>query len=111
MHNTIDLSVGAHYKLNEQWLLRGSFKYEPTPTNGQFRDVNFPDGEKYGFQIGSRYHMSKQLALDLIYGHVFVKRSDIHAPYPQEVYPNQIAALGHTHTSIDLLGAQLVWNM
>lgn len=111
MRNTLDLSFGAHYKVNDQWLLRGSFKHEPTPTNGAYRDVNFPDGEKFGFHIGSRYQMTKKLALDLIYGHVFVKKTNIHGVYPQQIYPNTIAAQGHARTTIDLAGAQLVWNI
>jgi len=111
MHDTIDVSVGAHYRLNEQWLLRGSIKYEPTPTNDTYRDVSFPDGEKLGLQIGSRYQMTKKLAVDLLYGHVFVKTKNIHGIYPQQLYPNTVAASGHQRTSIDLLGAQLVWNI
>ncbi len=111
MKNTIDISIGAHYKLNHDWLLRGSIKYEPTPTSNQYRDINFPDGDKLGFQIGSRYQMTKKLALDLIYGHVFIRTTSIHGVYPQQVFPNTVAANGHSRTSVDLLGAQLVWNI
>jgi long-chain fatty acid transport protein len=107
MRNTLDFGIGTHYKMNEKWMLRGSFKYEPTPTRNAYRYVNFPDGVKYGFQIGSRYQATKKVAVDLIYGHVFVKTMDINDVNPV----TGATATGHQRTSIDLLGGQLVWTI
>ena len=107
MKNTLDVSVGSHYQLNDQWMLRGSIKYLPSPTNDNFRDVNFPDGRKIGFQIGSRYQMTQSTALDLVYGHVFVKQAPINITDPV-TFAN---TSGHTRTHIDLFGAQLVINI
>lgn len=113
--NTFDLSVGTHYKLNEKWLLRGSLKYEPTPTGDQYRDINFPDADKLGVQIGGRYQFNKKLALDLIYGHVFTKNVPIRTqPSVNALTGATITGVnikGHSSTGIDLLGAQLVWNI
>lgn len=107
MHDTVDLSIGAHFKINQKLMLRASFKYEPTPTTDGYRYVNFPDGVKYGFQIGSRYQVTKKIAMDLIYGHVFVKSTHI-----SDVNPASYAtATGHNNTTINLLGGQLVWNI
>jgi len=107
MQNTIDWGVGTHYKLNDQWMLRGNVKYEPTPTKNAYRDVSFPDGDKLGFQIGARYQINKKLMVDLIYGHVFVKTAHIGIQNPVTT----ASANGHVNTSIDLAGAQLVWNI
>lgn len=110
MQNTLDWGLGTHYKLNDQWMLRGNFKYEPTPTKNAYRDVSFPDGDKLGFQIGARYQINKKLMLDLVYGHVFVKTT--HIGSPDSVNPvTGSSANGHINTSIDLAGAQLVWNI
>lgn len=113
--NTFDFGVGLHYKLNEKWLFRGNLKYEPTPTGDQYRDVSFPDADKLGVQIGSRYQFNKKLALDLIYGHVFTKDVPIR-PTPAVnaltgVPITGVVLNGHSSTSIDLVGAQLVWNI
>lgn len=107
MGNTFDFSVGTHYTLNDQWMLRGSIKYEGTPTSSAYRDVNFPDGNKLGFQIGSRYQMNKKLALDLIYGHVFIKTMHISSINPV----THATAFGHSVNSVELAGAQIVWNI
>ncbi len=107
MRDTFDLSMGTHYKINDCLMLRASFKYEQTPTRDQYRDVNFPDGTKYGIQIGARYTVNKQVALDFLYGHVFVPSVHIHDVNPV----TDATATGHQNTSIDLLGGQLVWNI
>lgn len=107
MSNTVDWGLGIHYKLNQQWMLRANAKYEPTPTNSKDRDVSFPDGDKLGVQIGARYQINDKLMLDLIYGHVFVKQVNIGLTNPGTA----VATNGHSNTSINLAGAQLVWNI
>jgi long-chain fatty acid transport protein len=107
MQNTLDWGIGTHYKLNDQWMLRGNVKYEPTPTKNAYRDVSFPDGNKLGFQIGARYQINQKLMLDLVYGHVFVQTAHIGIQNPVST----ASANGHVNTSIDLAGAQLVWNI
>jgi long-subunit fatty acid transport protein len=87
--------------------LRGSLKWEQTPTVNENRDVNFPDGPKYGINLGARYQVNCKIALDFIYGHVFVPSVHIHDVNPV----TGAVATGHQNTSIDLLGGQLVWNL
>ncbi|MCD6039828.1 MAG: fadL [Gammaproteobacteria bacterium] len=107
MQNTLDWGLGTHYQLNNQWMLRANVKYEPTPTKNAYRDVNFPDGNKLGVQIGARYQINKKLMLDLVYGHVFVQTAHISIQNP--ITATNTA--GHVNTSMDLAGAQLVWNI
>ena len=107
MRNTFDVSIGTHYKINQQIMLRASFKFEQTPTQTEFRNVNFPDGTKYGLNVGARYQVNCKIALDIIYGHVYVPRMGIHDVNPV----TGAVASGHQNTAIDLLGGQLVWNL
>lgn len=107
LHNTVDLSMGTKFKLNDKFTLRGSLKYVATPTTSSYRYVNFPDGVKYGVQIGARYQVTDKVALDAIYGHVFVNKAHINDENPVTF----ALATGHQTTSIDLLGGQLVWNL
>jgi long-chain fatty acid transport protein len=105
--NTFDLSVGTHLKLDQQWMLRGSLKYEGTPTNNSFRDVNFPDGQKLGINLGARYRMRKNLAFDFVVAHVFTRSVHINGVNPL----TGATAIGHENVSIDLAGAQIVWDI
>ena len=107
MRNTVDLGIGTHYKFNDQWMLRANVKYLPTPTKDAYRDVNFPDGDKLGFQFGARYQFNPKIAVDMLYGHVFVKTVPINLTQPVTF----VAVNGHNSTSIDLFGAQVVWDI
>lgn len=108
MENTVDASLGTHYKWNEKLMLRGSLKYEPTPTTNQYRGLTFPDGRKLGVNIGARYQINPKLAVDAIYAHVFVQTSHIN---DINAAGSGAMAVGHSRTSVDLAGAQLVWNI
>lgn len=103
--NTFDFSAGTKFRLTDQWLGRFSIKYVATPT-GQYRDVTFPDGEKLGFNFGAHYQINKCLGLDLIYAHVFIKTVSIN----RTEFTGTIVE-GHSRDSIDLAGAQIVWNI
>lgn len=105
--NTVDVGIGTHYTLNDRWMLRGNVKFEPTPTTNYYRGLAFPDGQKLGFQVGARYTMNKHIALDGVYGHVFVKHAGIHDYNPSTA----ALATGTVHTAIDLVGAQVVWTI
>ncbi len=107
MNNTFDYGIGTHIKINPQLMLRANIKYMPTPTKTAYREVDFPDGEKLGFEIGARYWVTKRLALDGIYGHVFIRTMNIH-----DVNPVTLAtATGRVSASVDLVGGQLVFNL
>lgn len=106
-HNTFDMSLGTHYKLNDRWLLRGSIKYEQTPTMARTRDINFPDGEKLGLNLGARYQFTNCIALDMIVAHVFTRQVRI----DNTSVVTGVVTRGHMDTRIDLAGAQLVWDV
>lgn len=107
MRNTLDYGIGTHLKINERLMLRANIKLLPTPTQDAYRGVNFPDGDKLGFQIGARYWFSKAMAMDVLYGHVFIRTMGIH-----DVNPVSMAtATGRSSGSVDLIGGQLVYNM
>lgn len=107
MHNTLDYGLGCHIRLSEKTLLRFSFKYEPTPTQTEYRDVDFPDSPKFGINMGSRYRMCKDFAFDLLYAHVFNRRVGIHGLNPI----SKALASGKSKTTMNFFGAQIVWNI
>lgn len=105
--DTVDFSLGTHYKLTENFMFRGLIKYVDTPTNNADRDVNFPDAPKLGIHVGSRYQMTKNVALDLVYGHAFVWQEPINSTNPL----TGANANGHVRSHVDFAGAQFVINI
>lgn len=105
--DTVDFSVGTHYKLTEKMMLRGLVRYMQTPTVNSGRDVNFPDSPKLGVHIGSRYQMTKNVALDLVYGHAFGWQEPVNST-------NVLTganANGHVRSHVDFVGGQFVINI
>ena len=105
--NTFDVGIGTKYKINDDLTLRGSIKYEQTPTRDKYRDLNFPDGEKLGFNFGARYQLVKKVALDFIYAHVFTRTVPMNITEPVTI----VTTKGHLDNTIDLIGAQVVWDI
>lgn len=105
--DTLDVSAGTHYKLNDKWMLRGSIKFEPTPTRDSDRAISFPDARKIGLNFGARYQVNKKVAVDMIYAHVFTKQVHINDVNPA----SGATSVGQVNTEINLVGAQLVWNI
>ncbi len=105
--DTIDLGVGAHYKWNEQWLLRGSLKLVGTPTRDAYRALSFPDAKKLGINLGARYQVNKKVAVDMIAAHVFTNQVHINDVNPA----SGATTIGHVNTGINLVGAQVVWDI
>lgn len=64
-NNTWAYAVGAEYKANERWTLRGGLQYDNTPTVDAFRTSRTPDGDRTWISTGATYAMTPKLDLDL----------------------------------------------
>lgn len=60
------LRFGAEYRLNPSWVLRGSYVYDRTPIDDQYRDPTLPTNDAHLFGIGLGYNY-KQWAIDAAY--------------------------------------------
>lgn len=106
-HNTIDLGLGIHIRANCNWLLRASVKWLQSPVPTKTRDINFPDGRKLGINLGARYQLTNAVAMDMIVAHVFTSRVN----YRNLAPVSNVYTKGHTTTGINLVGAQLVFDV
>jgi long-chain fatty acid transport protein len=71
--DTIRLSAGANYRLNEQIKLRFGVALDPTPTNDVDRTPRLPDQDRRWLAFGVQYKPSKQGMFDIGYAHEFIK--------------------------------------
>jgi long-chain fatty acid transport protein len=78
--NTWFFSLGASYKLNENWTLRTGYGYDRSPSHDATRVVSIPDTNKHWIAIGTTYNMGKNLAMTLSYGHEFFEKGKISLP-------------------------------
>jgi long-chain fatty acid transport protein len=70
-------SIGAEYRVNEKWALRGGVGYEKSPVTDAVRQPLVPDNDRTWLSIGSTYNISQKLAVDLAYAHLFVRSTSV----------------------------------
>ena len=65
--DTVFASVGAEYKLNDAWTLRGGVASDETPTNIEHRTPRLPDDDRLWYSIGATWQVSPALDVNLAY--------------------------------------------
>lgn len=71
------VSLGAQYRLNEAWTLRGGAQWDETPTVNGFRTTRTPDGDRLWLSTGASWAISDAVSLDMAYAHIFVDDAPI----------------------------------
>ena len=112
--NTWRVGVGANYHHNAQWTLRAGVAYDETPTQDTDRTPRIPDQDRTWLAFGAQYRMSKQLALDVGYAHIFVKDASVNLCNAAQAAANPAACAGknnlvgtYSDNKVDILSAQM----
>jgi long-chain fatty acid transport protein len=107
--NTWFLSMGAKYKLTPKVTLNAGVGYDQTPTQDGNRDIRLPDADRTMVGTGVHIDMSKKMAVDIAYQHIFMPDADISAT----VYSGGPAGIelftinGTSSSYANLLGLQM----
>jgi long-chain fatty acid transport protein len=64
-------SLGAEYRTNEHWTVRGGLAYDQTPTKDAYRDPRIPDNDRYWITLGTTYAYNQHFSIDGSYAHFF----------------------------------------
>ena len=75
--DTLAVSLGADYRLNDQWTLRGGTMYDPTPVQNAYRTPRIADNDRFWLSVGATYHPIPALALSAAYSHLFANNSTV----------------------------------
>jgi long-chain fatty acid transport protein len=70
-------SLGAEYQWTERLAVRAGVGYEISPVTDDVRIPLLPDNDRTWLSIGSSYHISKDLVVDLAYSHLFVRSTSV----------------------------------
>ena len=57
-------SLGADYRLNNEWTVRGGIAYETGAIDAQHRTATIPDADRLWLTAGATYNYSKQMQFD-----------------------------------------------
>jgi long-chain fatty acid transport protein len=105
-------SVGASYRYNKAWILRGGLAYDKTPIpNADLRTPRVPGNSRTWLAVGAGYHYSDTLSFDVGYAHLFVDdtritSADAHSP---TLSPGAHKLNGKYDASVNILSAQVNW--
>lgn len=69
--DTWSAAVGASYQLNQQWLLRAGYAYDPSPIRNADRSVRIPVGNRQAVTMGGAYSPNADLTIDFAYGYLW----------------------------------------
>ncbi|MGY0613072.1 MULTISPECIES: OmpP1/FadL family transporter [unclassified Luteimonas] len=68
--DTAFMSLGAEYKLNESWTLRGGVAYDETPTSLEHRTPRLPDDDRRWYSIGATWNVSDAMDVSFAFTHL-----------------------------------------
>ena len=79
-------SIGANYKLNDDWTLRTGVALDQSPVKGATtRSVRLPDNDRTWVAVGAQLKVSQSGRLDMGYSHLFIKDADINFTRSQQL--------------------------
>ena len=105
--DTWRVGLGATYKVNDQWLLRGGTAYDQTPVRDAQITPRLPDQSRYWLSIGAQYKMNKAFVFDVGYAHLFANDRSINQNNGNTTLYGAI--IGTYQVSVDILGAQVTY--
>ncbi|HEX7811737.1 MAG TPA: OmpP1/FadL family transporter, partial [Burkholderiales bacterium] len=107
-------SIGANYRLNEGWLLKGGVAFDESPVKGATsRSVRLPDADRTWVSVGAQVKLKQNHRLDFGYSHLFIDDPDIDfskgqfVPGTTTINPATVSNVeGSYEGSVDLFSVQ-----
>jgi long-chain fatty acid transport protein len=112
--NSYRVAVGGTYQFNDKLQFKAGTSFDKTPTNDTDRVIAIPENNQTGVGVGAKYVISKCVSVDAAYVRVFTKRASItqNAPVITPAASQTAENIrGDAHTSTDVVGLQLTWNI
>ncbi|MCB2004102.1 MAG: outer membrane protein transport protein [Rhodoferax sp.] len=103
--NTWKLAIGANYRYNPQWTLRGGIAFDKSPVQRAFLTPRLPDGDRTWLTLGARYAPNPKLTVDVGAAYIFVKKTSIDTDAGSTAANGLIN--GHYDSRTVILSAQL----
>lgn len=75
LHDTWLLTLGTHYRISPNWIIRIAGSYNQSPANGNFQISN---GDSLILGTSVSYTINKNIIIDGSYAHAFIQNKNIH---------------------------------
>jgi long-chain fatty acid transport protein len=97
-------ALGVQHFFDENWTFRGGFGFDQSPVTNNNRTARLPDSNRLLLSVGVGYALSKYMAVDVAYTHLFLPWE---ATIDQAVFPATLT--GEYSSAVDLFGIQLTF--
>jgi len=96
--NTVRVSLGANYKLDDAITLRGGIAHDDAPVQGDtLRHAALPDADRLQLSFGANWKLTPASSLDLAYS--YLRFSDVNGNYTNNCNPTATACTGNGETT------------
>ncbi len=75
--DTLSISLGADYKINDQWTVRAGTAYDPTPVQTTYRTPRIADNDRIWLSVGATWNATEHLAVSGAYSHLFANDAKV----------------------------------
>jgi len=101
--NTNRLSIGMHYKPDNNWIFRGGLAYDEAPVRtDETRTARIPDNDRRWLSLGFGYAASQSWSFDVGYSHLFISDTGINSITSTS---SGATLVGTYDASVDILSA------
>ena len=107
--NTWRGSVGANYRYDNNWTLRGGVAYDQSPVNNTDRSPRLPDNNRTWLALGAQYKFSPAWAVDFAYAYIWVDNASINKNGGSTAANGLIS--GSYKTNVNIVGLQLTYTV
>ncbi len=76
-HDTWAHAIGAAYRLNNQWVLRGGFSVDRSPANNTNRGPRIPTGDRKVVSFGAGWTPVDNVTIDLAYSYLWEESVEV----------------------------------
>lgn len=100
--DTWKFGIGAHYRYNSAWTLRGGAAFDQSPVPTADRTPRLPDADRTWLALGAQYRISTNLTVDAGAAYVLVKKAAIDnvGSAPGQVVNGRLAGSYNSNTLI-----------
>jgi long-chain fatty acid transport protein len=104
------LAVGATWKPDEQWTLRGGLAWDQDPIKNSRRTPRIPTGDRYWISIGGGWQPFDNLTLDAAYTHIFFEDAPLRLSRTQTGNAARGDLSGNAEAAVDVIALQARWS-
>ncbi|UZK03039.1 OmpP1/FadL family transporter [Venatoribacter cucullus] len=75
--DTVSVSVGAEYLLNQNWTLRAGYAFDESPVKEAYRTARVPDNDRQWLTVGATYNLNPRWSFDAALAYLFIGTSEL----------------------------------